>query len=44
MVLTRDIIHTENVAHATSAGSAGIELSLGIASTVEKRLEIVRIL
>ena len=32
-VLTGDLIHTENAAHATSAGTAGIELSLGIAST-----------
>lgn len=34
-VLTGDLIHTENAAHATSAGTAGTELSLGIASTVD---------
>ena len=34
-VLTGDLIHTENAAHATSVGTAGTELSLGIASTVD---------
>ena len=34
-VLTGDLIHNENAAHATSAGTTGTELSLGIASTVD---------